>query len=63
MQGRLNTATPSLRNIEYFHDHVRIEHMFFDGLPELVQGKLLPDLSRPENGLILKRADVEKYAA
>ena len=63
LHTHIGCGTPSLRNIEYFHDHVRIEHMFFDGLPELVQGKLRPDLSRPGNGLILKRADVEKYAA
>lgn len=49
--------------IEYFHDHVRIERMFFDGLPQLVGGELRPDLSRPGNGLVLRRADAEKYAA
>jgi hypothetical protein len=25
------SAVPSLRHIEYFHDHVRIEHLLFDG--------------------------------
>ncbi len=56
---------PSLRfkNLEYFHDHVRIERMFFDGFPELVDGELRPDLSRPGIGLELKRADAERYAA
>jgi len=49
--------------MEYFHDHVRIERMFFDGLPQLVHGELRPDLSRPGNGLELRRADAEKYAA
>lgn len=49
--------------IEYFHDHIRIERMFFDGLPELRNGNLYPDLSRPGNGLVLRRADAEKYAA
>ena len=38
------------KNLEYFHDHVRIERMFFDGLPELVDGELRPDLSRPGLG-------------
>jgi hypothetical protein len=37
--------------------------MLFDGLPELVNGQLRPDLSRPGNGLILKRADAQKFAA
>jgi L-alanine-DL-glutamate epimerase-like enolase superfamily enzyme len=49
--------------IEYFHDHVRIERMFFDGLPALVDGALQPDLSRPGNGLELRRSDAMKYAA
>ncbi|HVT29369.1 MAG TPA: enolase C-terminal domain-like protein, partial [Lacipirellulaceae bacterium] len=26
-------ATPRLRHLEWFHDHVRIEHMLFDGAP------------------------------
>lgn len=51
------------KNLEYFHDHVRIEHMLFDGLPSLVDGELRPDLSRPGNGLLLKRVDAEKIAA
>ena len=55
-------SVPS-RNIEYFHDHVRIEGMLFDGLPRLVKGELCPDLSRPGNGLELRRADAEKFAA
>jgi L-alanine-DL-glutamate epimerase-like enolase superfamily enzyme len=49
--------------MEYFHDHVRIERMFFDGLPQLSGGQLRPDLSRPGNGLVLRRADAEKFAA
>lgn len=49
--------------MEYFHDHVRIERMFFEGLPELVKGELLPDLSRPGNGLELRRSVAERYAA
>lgn len=49
--------------LEYFHDHVRIEHMFFEGLPKLVRGQLRPDLSRPGNGLELRRKDAQKFAA
>lgn len=47
---------------EYFHDHVRIEHMLFDGVIAPVNGELHPDLSRPGIGLELKRAEAEKYA-
>jgi L-alanine-DL-glutamate epimerase-like enolase superfamily enzyme len=56
-------AIPVFKNLEYFHDHVRIERMFFDGVPQLVEGELRPDLSRPGTGLELKRADAEKFAA
>ncbi len=52
-----------LRNIEYFHDHVRIEHMLLDGALTPVKGALRPDLSRPGHGLELKRADAARYAA
>jgi L-alanine-DL-glutamate epimerase-like enolase superfamily enzyme len=52
-----------LRHLEYFHDHVRIEAMLFDGVLEPVDGALLPDRSRPGNGLQLKRADAQRWAA
>jgi L-alanine-DL-glutamate epimerase-like enolase superfamily enzyme len=48
-------------HVEYFHDHARIEHLFFDGAPEPEGGVLRPDLSRPGLGLELKRADAERY--
>jgi L-alanine-DL-glutamate epimerase-like enolase superfamily enzyme len=50
------------RHMEYFYDHARIERMIFDGVPEVKQGALTPDLSRPGHGLILKAADAERYA-
>jgi L-alanine-DL-glutamate epimerase-like enolase superfamily enzyme len=52
-----------LRHLEYFHDHVRIERMLFDGVLEPVGGALVPDTSRPGHGLELKRADAERWAA
>jgi L-alanine-DL-glutamate epimerase-like enolase superfamily enzyme len=55
-------AVPNFRHMEYFHDHVRIEQMFFDGVLTPVNGSLHPDLSRPGMGLQFKRADAEKYA-
>jgi L-alanine-DL-glutamate epimerase-like enolase superfamily enzyme len=47
-------AVQRLRNLEYFHDHVRIEHELFDGVLEPEGGMLKPDLSRPGNGLSLR---------
>jgi L-alanine-DL-glutamate epimerase-like enolase superfamily enzyme len=55
-------AVSRLRHLEYFHDHVRIERLLFDGVLEPVDGELRPDLSRPGNGLELKHADAEPYA-
>ncbi len=52
-----------LRNLEWFHDHVRIEHMLFDGAPKPQGGAIYPDLARPGNGLDFKRKDAERYAA
>jgi len=46
---------------EYFYDHVRIEHMLFDGVPEPQNGKLYPDMSRPGFGLDFKSKDAETY--
>jgi L-alanine-DL-glutamate epimerase-like enolase superfamily enzyme len=54
-------AMPRLRHLEYFHDHVRLERMLFDGTPELVDGCLQADLSRPGHGLELKAVDAEPY--
>jgi L-alanine-DL-glutamate epimerase-like enolase superfamily enzyme len=55
-------ATP-VRHVEYFHDHTRIERMLFDGLPEVKDGELFPDPSRPGLGIELKIADAKKFAA
>jgi L-alanine-DL-glutamate epimerase-like enolase superfamily enzyme len=56
-------AIPTLAHIEYFHDHVRIEDMLFDGVLSPREGALHPDPSRPGLGLELKRAQLERYAA
>jgi L-alanine-DL-glutamate epimerase-like enolase superfamily enzyme len=52
-----------LAHLEYFHDHVRIEQMLFDGAATARQGALYPELDRPGIGLELKRADAESYVA
>jgi L-alanine-DL-glutamate epimerase-like enolase superfamily enzyme len=55
-------AVRRLRHLEYFHDHVRIESMLFDGvLPVEPGGVLRPDRSRPGNGLTFKRADAARF--
>ncbi len=58
------TAIWHLRHLEYFHDHVRIESMLFDGVLEPEPGGFLrPDRSRPGLGLELKHADAQRWAA
>ena len=56
-------ALENFVHLEYFHDHVRIERMLFDGVVDPVDGALIPDLERPGNGLELKRGEAERYAA
>jgi L-alanine-DL-glutamate epimerase-like enolase superfamily enzyme len=55
-------VTPAY-DIEYFHDHVRIEHMFFDGAAHAIEGRLVPDLSRPGIGIEFRRSDAQQFAA
>lgn len=54
-------ATPNLRHLEWFHDHVRIEQMFFDGTEQPIGGRLRMDPGEAGNGLHLKNIDIEKY--
>ncbi len=59
----LACASRPLRHVEYFHDHVRIERMLFDGFRGPVDGAMFPDLSRPGMGLDLKRQAAERFRA
>jgi L-alanine-DL-glutamate epimerase-like enolase superfamily enzyme len=55
-------AVPRAVHMEYFHDHARIERMFFDGYCEPRNGEMRPDLSRPGLGLTLRENDVAQFA-
>lgn len=55
-------ACDRIRHLEYFHDHVRIEQMLFDGVPEPCDGALSPDVTRPGNGLALRRREATRFA-
>jgi L-alanine-DL-glutamate epimerase-like enolase superfamily enzyme len=57
------TAVPNLRHLEWYHDHVRIERMLFDGFVEPDDGMVGTDPQRPGLGVELRRADAERYAA
>lgn len=54
-------AAASVRDLEYFHDHVRIERMLFDGVLEPQRGCLKPDRSSSGNGLILRERDAAPF--
>jgi L-alanine-DL-glutamate epimerase-like enolase superfamily enzyme len=55
-------ATVNLRHLEYFHDHVRIETMLFDGTPEpAAGGVLVPDPARPGHGLAFRDRAAEPF--
>jgi L-alanine-DL-glutamate epimerase-like enolase superfamily enzyme len=54
-------ALDQLRHLEYFADHVRIEDMFFDGVPRPVNGQLTPDTSRAGNGLTFCSRKAEPF--
>jgi L-alanine-DL-glutamate epimerase-like enolase superfamily enzyme len=62
LSAHVGAAVRRLRHLEYFHDHVRIESIVFDGVlsPE-AGGVLRPDRSRPGHGLTLKTADAERF--
>jgi L-alanine-DL-glutamate epimerase-like enolase superfamily enzyme len=52
--------TPSLRHLEYFHDHVRIEQRFFDPCPEPENGRISPAVG-PGHGMSFRTSDAENY--
>jgi len=55
-------AAPRVRHQEWFHDHVRLESLLFDGAPQVESGRIAPDLARPGHGLTLREADARRYA-
>jgi L-alanine-DL-glutamate epimerase-like enolase superfamily enzyme len=64
LSAHAGAAMATLRHLEYFHDHVRLEAMLFDGVPEVgAGGVLVPSADRPGIGLELRRADAEAYRA
>ncbi len=54
-------AMETTLHLEYFHDHVRMEKMLFDGTLEPDAGYLEPDRSRPGLGIELKEVEAQKF--
>ena len=55
------TAIPNARHIEWFHDHVRIESMLFDGTLDPAGGNIRPRDDTTGLGLEFRRHDAEPY--
>jgi L-alanine-DL-glutamate epimerase-like enolase superfamily enzyme len=62
LHAHLCCAATRAEHVEYFHDHVRIEQMFFDGATtKHKNGFLQPDLSQPGLGLEFKKKNAAKF--
>jgi len=57
----LMCAARRAAHLEYFHDHVRIEELLFDGFCAARDGFMAPDRARPGLGIELKARDAERY--
>ncbi|RQZ97763.1 enolase C-terminal domain-like protein [Burkholderia cepacia] len=61
LHRHVGCVAPRIRHVEWFHDHVRIERMLFDGAPVLVDGTLGIDATRAGLGLELRAADLRDF--
>jgi L-alanine-DL-glutamate epimerase-like enolase superfamily enzyme len=62
LHAHLCCAANRAEHVEYFHDHVRIEQLFFDGATtKHKNGFLQPDFSAPGLGLEFKRKNAAKF--
>jgi L-alanine-DL-glutamate epimerase-like enolase superfamily enzyme len=60
LHAAVAAATPNLRHLEWFADHVRVESLLLDGTLDPTGGAVtLSD--RPGHGLELRAEDVERY--
>ncbi len=56
LHASVAASTPNLRHLEWFHDHVRIERLLFDGTLDPTGGYVRPDGKRLGHGLVLSGA-------
>jgi L-alanine-DL-glutamate epimerase-like enolase superfamily enzyme len=61
LHAHVAAAVPNLRHLEWFHDHVRIEDMFFDGTLDPSGGVITPDPTAIGNGLTLRPDVAGRY--
>jgi L-alanine-DL-glutamate epimerase-like enolase superfamily enzyme len=61
LHAHVGAAIPNLRHLEWFHDHVRIETLLFEGTLDPTGGVLRPDPVRPGHGLDLRPEVAGRY--
>lgn len=61
IHAHLGCTTTNVRHLEFFHDHVRIERMFFDGFLSHEHGVMCPSEQRLGLGIVFKQRDAEPY--
>lgn len=61
LHAHVGCAVHGLRHVEYFHDHVRIDRLLFDGILQPRKGMLQPDRSRIGHGMAFKTKDAKRY--
>jgi L-alanine-DL-glutamate epimerase-like enolase superfamily enzyme len=61
LHAHVGAAVPNLRHLEWFHDHVRIEELFFDGTLDPAGGTLTLDPDAPGHGLRLRLEAAERF--
>jgi len=54
-------ATPNFRHLEWFHDHVRIEQMCFEGAADPFGGAVVMNAAAPGNGLNFRADAIERF--
>ncbi len=61
LHAHVAVATPNLRHLEWFHDHVRIEGMLMDGALDPHGGAVVPDPARVGHGLTFDDEAAEPF--
>jgi L-alanine-DL-glutamate epimerase-like enolase superfamily enzyme len=62
IHANVGPALETLAHLEYFHDHVRIEQMLFEGVPGPVDGQLRPNTDTPGLGVELRAGQAQRFA-
>jgi L-alanine-DL-glutamate epimerase-like enolase superfamily enzyme len=61
LHAHVAAATPNLRHLEWFRDHLRIESQCFDGVLDPTGGTIEPDDAAIGHGLTVRRADIAEF--